>query len=108
MIPTTDQQLNRVFQALAHPIRRALLETLSRGPDTVVSLAEPFDVSLNAISKHIKTLEAAGLVVRSKEQKYHRLRLEPQAMDEAIDWMSHYSAFWRSNLDSLKERLEGE
>ena len=101
-----EADLNEIFHALAHPIRRALLESLASGPDTIVSLARPHAVSLNAVSKHVKTLEEAGLISRSRDRTYHRVTFEPQAMRPAIQWMEHYGAFWSENLKSLKHRLE--
>ena len=100
--------LDGVFHALAHPIRRALLESLASGPDTIVRLAQPHGVSLNAVSKHVKTLEAAGLVTRTRDRTYHRVTFQPQAMRSAMEWMEHYSDFWSQNLKALKQQMEGE
>ena len=101
-----DQNLDALFHALAHPTRRAILASLSKGPDTIVNLAEPHEMSLNAVSKHVKTLESAGLVTRSKDRTFHRITFQPQAMRPAAEWMEHYGAFWNENLASLKQSLE--
>jgi DNA-binding transcriptional ArsR family regulator len=106
MTSLQEADLNDIFHALAHPIRRSLLESLASGPDTIVRLAQPHAVSLNAVSKHVKTLEAAGLISRSRDRTYHRIALEPLAMRPALAWMEHYGAFWSENLNSLKHRLE--
>jgi DNA-binding transcriptional ArsR family regulator len=101
-----DTDLDRTFRALAHPIRRSLLESLQEGPKTVVAMAEPHEVSLNAVSKHLKVLEAAGLVARERDGTFHRLSLNASAMTPAYEWLSHYARFWRANLGALKQHLE--
>ncbi|NKB89233.1 MAG: metalloregulator ArsR/SmtB family transcription factor [Acidobacteria bacterium] len=103
---TRDSNLDSVFRALGHPTRRALLETLAAGPETVVNLAEPHDLSLNAVSKHLKTLEAAGLVSRQRDRTFHQITLRPEALRPALRWIEHYAAFWSDNLASLKRTLE--
>ena len=108
MIHAPQADLDAIFSALAHPIRRALLESLSEGPDSVMNLAEPHPVSLNAVSKHLKTLEAAGLILRTRDRTFHRVRINPRAMRPAIEWMTYYSAFWTENLKSLKRQLEDQ
>lgn len=106
MALTKTTEVDHVFRALAHPIRRSLLESLANGPETIVNLAEPHDVSLNAVSKHVKALEAAGLVVRQRDRTYHRLTLRPEAMRPALEWIEHYSDFWSQSLASLKRNME--
>lgn len=99
-------ELDAVFHALAHPIRRELLASLADASDTIVNLAAPFDVSLNAVSKHVKTLESAGLVTRTRDRTYHRVNFEAKALRPAMEWIEHYGAFWSQNLSSLKRELE--
>ena len=97
--------LNRTYAALAHPIRREMLETLRFGPSRVTDLAEPFDVSLAAASKHIRALETAGLLVREQAGRDHLLSLRPQPLADARDWIDAYRSFWESRLDALEEHL---
>lgn len=108
MLPTPTPDLDRVFRALAHPIRRAVLQRLTEGPETIVRLAEQHEVSLNAVSKHLKTLEAAGLVRRERDRTFHRLSLNGPALRPAADWLQFYAAFWSENLSALKTHLEDE
>lgn len=102
----TPENLNRIFAALAHPLRRSILERVNKGQRTVVELAVPHEVSLNAVSKHIKKLEAAGLVTRHVDGSYHRIAIDRTAMNQAIRWMTHYVPFWHENLQNLKSSLE--
>ncbi|WP_409494793.1 ArsR/SmtB family transcription factor [Amycolatopsis sp. cmx-11-12] len=83
-------QLSLIFGALADPTRRAILARLSEGEATVTGLAEPFDVSLQAISKHLKVLERAGLIVRGRDAQWRPCRLEATPLAEAADWLDHY------------------
>ena len=99
-------ELDRVFGALAHPVRRDILDRVSKRTRTVAELAGPHSLSLNAISKHIKKLEAAGLVRRDIDGTYHRISMEQQAMRDALRWLSHYVPFWHDNLQNLKATLE--
>ena len=99
--------LDAVFQALADPTRRRIVELLAReGPQAVSELARPFRMSLQAISKHIGVLAGAGLVRRTKRGRQQVCALEERPMSEAIDWMQEYQAFWRSNLKELARYLE--
>lgn len=107
MIAFPDEHLDRTFAALAHPIRRAILTRLARdGSASVSDLAEPFDVSLMAISKHLKVMDEAGLIRREKDGRIHRCTFEPEAMDVARDWIEEHRAFWTQQLDSLAAYLE--
>jgi len=98
--------LSRVFSALADPTRRAILARLIEGEATVNELAEPFDISLPAISRHLKVLEKAGLISRSREAQWRSSRLEPGPLREVTDWMEPYRKFWDVNLDRLDVHLK--
>jgi DNA-binding transcriptional ArsR family regulator len=97
--------LDAVFGALADPTRRTILERLSESEATVSELAEPFDVSLPAISRHLRVLDEAGLIVRRKDGRLHRCRLVEDPLGDAIAWIVHYGAFWEERLDSLEALL---
>jgi DNA-binding transcriptional ArsR family regulator len=101
-------RLDATFSALADPTRRAILARLASGEATTVQdLARPFDMSLPAISKHLKVLERAGLIARSKEAQYRPCHLNPQPLKEAADWIEHYRQFWEQSFDRLDEYLRG-
>jgi DNA-binding transcriptional ArsR family regulator len=102
-----SQSLDATFGALSDPTRRAIVARLTRGDALVGELAEPFDISLPAISKHLTVLEDAGLVVRTKEGRTRRCRLVDESMREALEWIATYGSFWEGQLDSL-ERLLAE
>jgi DNA-binding transcriptional ArsR family regulator len=99
-------KLDKVFGALADPTRRAILARLSRGDAPVCELAEPFDVSLPAISKHLRVLERAGLLTQDKQGRVRRCHLEATPMKAAADWIGRYRIFWTQQLDSLAQYLE--
>lgn len=99
-----NPQLDQVFRALADPTRRALLAQLRDGEQRVSDLAEPHDMSLAAVSKHIRSLERAGLVARRIQGRTHHCRLNPAALSNAHEWLSFYEQFWNEKLDAL-ERL---
>jgi DNA-binding transcriptional ArsR family regulator len=102
----TDERLDRTFAALAHPTRRAILTRLAReGSASVSDLAEPFDVSLMAVSKHLKVMDEAGLIRREKDGRVHRCSYDPRAMDAARDWIERHRRFWSQQLDSLTAYL---
>ncbi len=94
------------FQALADPTRRAILARLALGEASVGELAEPYAMSLPAVSKHLKVLEAAGLLARERDGRVHRCHLQPQAMRAAADWIAEYRRFWETQLDQLARYLE--
>jgi DNA-binding transcriptional ArsR family regulator len=100
-----NQRLDATFRALSDPTRRAIVERLTRGDASVGELAEPFDISLPAISKHLTVLEQAGLVARIKEGRTRRCRLNEQPMQEALRWIASYGSFWEGQLDSLERFL---
>jgi DNA-binding transcriptional ArsR family regulator len=101
-----DVRLDRTFAALADPTRRAILRRLSRGEALAGELAAPFAMSLPAVSKHLKVLEAAGLLVREKRGREHRCRLEPAPIRAGEAWMDELRRFWEARLDVLAELLE--
>ena len=103
----TADHLTLTFAALADPTRRAILARLTAGEASVTELAAPFEMSMPAISKHLKVLERAGLVVRSREAQWRPCRLEAAPLREVADWVEHYRAFWQDNLDRLDEYLRG-
>lgn len=102
----TRQNLDAVFSALSDPTRRAILQRLSQGEASVTQLADPFDISLPAISKHLHVLESAGLLTREKEGRIHRLRLDPKALISTAEWIDHYRPLWETQLDALSSYLE--
>ena|SRR5437773_2422890 len=95
------ERLDAVFAALSDPTRRAIVVRLSEGEASVSELAEPFPVSLPAVTKHLRVLERAGLLDHHKEGRVRRCRLVPEAMREADDWLARYRVFWDKRLDSL-------
>ena len=103
-----DTELNNVFFALADPTRRAIVGRLTQGPATVGALAEPFDISAPAISKHMKILDRAGLIDRSVVGREHHCSLHPQALKAAEDWLNFHREFWESRLDELDALLQQE
>jgi DNA-binding transcriptional ArsR family regulator len=101
----TDQ-LSRTFAALADPTRRAILARLSEGEATVGQLAEPFAMSFAAVSKHLRVLEAAGLVSRGRDAQYRPARLDARPLAAASDWIGDYARFWAGSFDSLGSYLD--
>jgi DNA-binding transcriptional ArsR family regulator len=98
-------RLSETFQALADPTRRAILARLSLGETSVNELAEPFDMSLPAVSKHLKVLERAGLISRSREAQYRPCKLEAQALMPIDEWLTEYRRLWEKRLDRLDAYL---
>jgi len=105
MVTHAFQALDKVFAALANPTRRAILERLAHGDTSVSALATPFAMSLPAISKHLRVLEQAGLIARTKDGRVHRLRLVVQPIRDAAAWMAHYEQFWEARLEALDHYL---
>jgi DNA-binding transcriptional ArsR family regulator len=101
----TDR-LDLTFAALADPTRRAILARLALGESSVTQLAEPFAMSLPAISKHLKVLERAGLITRGREAQWRPCRLEADPLKDAADWLEHYRQFWEQSLDRLAAYLK--
>ncbi len=106
MVKYQNDPLSTTFQALADPTRRAILARLALGEASVGELAEPYAMSLPAVSKHLKVLEGAGLLARERDGRVHRCHLEPQAMRAAADWIAEYRRFWEAQLDQLARYLE--
>jgi DNA-binding transcriptional ArsR family regulator len=97
--------LSATFAALADPTRRAILARLAMGETSVSDLAEPFDMSLPAVSKHLKVLERAGLIARGREAQWRPCRLKPIALREVDDWLEKYRRFWEERFDRLDDYL---
>lgn len=102
---TSQDRLSATFSALSDPTRRAILARLSLGETSVTELAQPFDMSMPAISKHLKVLETAGLIARGREAQWRPCRLQPGPLKEADDWLEHYRQFWEQSFDRLEEYL---
>jgi len=100
------QQLDRTFHALADPTRRAILARLTTGEASVTELASPFKMSLPAVSKHIKVLEHAGLIERSREAQYRPCRLDAGPLKDVSNWLADYRQFWEASFDRLDEYLK--
>lgn len=98
-------RLSETFAALADPTRRAILARLALGETSVTDLAEPFEMSLPAVSKHLKVLERAGLIARGREAQWRPCRLEPGPLKEVDNWVEHYRKFWEQSFDRLDEYL---
>jgi DNA-binding transcriptional ArsR family regulator len=101
-------QLSLTFAALADPTRRSILTRLAEGEATVSELAEPFSVSLPAISHHLKVLERAGLIVRSRDAQWRPSRLEAHPLDEAVDWMESRKQTWETRMNRLDAHLRSK
>jgi DNA-binding transcriptional ArsR family regulator len=97
--------LDRTFAALADPTRRSILARLAEGEASVTELAEPFEMSLPAVSKHLKVLEHAGLISRSRRAQWRPCRIEPAPLKGASDWLEEYRRLWEQRLDRLDEYL---
>jgi DNA-binding transcriptional ArsR family regulator len=102
-VPTDE--LTRTFAALADPTRRAILERLADGEATVNELAEPFPISVQAVSRHLRVLERAGLVTRGRSAQRRPARLAGAALGDVAEWLEKYRQFWEGSFDRLGERL---
>jgi len=102
----SPEQLDTTFAALADPTRRAILARLADGEATVTELAEPFTISLPAVSRHLKVLEHAGLIVRGRTAQYRPCRLEPRPLGEAAGWLENYRLLWEGSFDRLEDHLQ--
>jgi DNA-binding transcriptional ArsR family regulator len=100
-------QLTITFSALADPTRRAILARLTEGEATVKELAEPFPISVQAVSKHLKVLERAGLITRGRSAQRRPSRLQAAPLQEAVEWLEKYRLIWEGSFDRLDERLRG-
>jgi DNA-binding transcriptional ArsR family regulator len=102
----TDDDLSTTFAALADPTRRAILARLASGERSVTELAEPFEMSLPAVSKHLRVLERAGLIARGREAQWRPCRLEAARLKEVADWVERYRALWEQRFDRLDTYLQ--
>ena len=101
----SPDRLSTTFAALADPTRRAILARLASGVASVTELGEPFEMSLPAVSKHLKVLERAGLIARGREAQWRPCRLEARPLRHAADWLEHYRRFWEQSFDRLEDYL---
>ena len=101
-----DADLNTTFRALADPTRRAILARLARGDASVLEIAEPFDMTQPAITKHLKVLERAGLIARGRDAQRRPCRLEPRRLKQAADWIATYRKFWEESYSRLDAYLQ--
>ena len=106
MVKYKSSLLNDVFGALADPTRRRILEHLAHGDQCVTDLARPHDMSLPAVSKHLRVLEDAGLIRRQRNGRVHQMKLEAKPMQEAQAWIDRYRKFWEANLDQFEKYLD--
>lgn len=104
-VETQAEHLDLIFAAMADATRRSMLDRLRNGPLTICELARPYAMSLNAVSKHVKTLERAGLIRRSIRGREHSCELDASRLSDAINWMSYYSEFWSGRMDALGKHL---
>jgi len=102
---TTTDELSVTFAALADPTRRAILARLAEGEATVNELAAPFDLTQQAISRHVKVLEHAGLISRTATAQFRPCRLEPDRLDGAVEWIAHHREVWSERFDRLDDHL---
>jgi len=101
----SPDRLTPIFSALADPTRRAILARLALGEASVKTLAEPFAISLPAVSKHLKVLERAGLIGRGRDAQWRPCRLEPAPLKDAAQWLEQYRGFWEESFDRLADHL---
>src|SRR5271170_6387692 len=102
----TPDPLSATFAALADPTRRAILARLTSGEVSVTELAEPFEMSMPAVSKHLKVLERAGLIARGRDAQWRPCRLEASPLRDVADWVEHYRRFWEQSFDRLDDYLQ--
>src|SRR5882757_731252 len=102
----TADRLSLTFAALADPTRRAILARLTAGATSVTELAEPHDMSLPAISKHLGVLERSGLIERSRAAQWRPCRLKAEPLKDAVNWLEHYRTFWEQSFDRLEDYLQ--
>ncbi|RKR02910.1 ArsR/SmtB family transcription factor [Maricaulis maris] len=103
---TDSDPLDAVFGALAHPVRRQILARLAEQDATVNELAEPFDMSLPAISKHLRVLEAAGIISRGKRAQFRPCHLEPEPLEAVAGWADQYRHIWQARFDAMTRAIE--
>lgn len=105
MVDYRDPNLDAVFSSLGDATRRAILSRLTSGAVSISELAAPYEISLTAVSKHVRVLESAGLVTKEKEGRTFYVRLNPEPLRSAAEWIAHYRRFWEESLDSLGDFL---
>ncbi len=103
----SERKLDRIFHALSDPTRRAIISRLTNGPANVTALAEPFAMSLNGVSKHLKTLESAGLIHKNVAGRVSVCSLNEACLRDAHAWLDHYQHFWEDSLESLSDHMKG-
>jgi DNA-binding transcriptional ArsR family regulator len=103
--PSRSDPLSATFGALSDPTRRAMLARLARGEATVAELAAPFDITPPAVTKHLKVLQRAGLIVQGREKRWRPCRLQPAPLKQAADWVEQYRQCWEQRLDRLEDYL---
>jgi len=103
---STSDRLSSTFAALADPTRRAILSRLASGEASVSELAKPFEMSMPAVSKHLRVLEHAGLIERGRDAQWRPSRLKAEPLRDVADWVGHYKRFWEESLDRLDEYLQ--
>ena len=103
---STEQQLDKVFKALSDSTRRSILLRIRESDETVNEIASQFNISLPAVSKHLKVLEHAGLISRIKDGRKRMCHAEPRLLDDALGWLEFYQSFWNTRLDNLKTFIE--
>jgi DNA-binding transcriptional ArsR family regulator len=101
-----EDELSRLFGAVADPTRRAILDRLTEGPATVGELAQPFEMTFAAVSKHLRVLEAAGLISRERNAQYRSAHLDAAPLRAASSWLRKYERFWTESFDTLEARLQ--
>lgn len=99
-------QLSDVLTAISHPSRRAIIGQLSKGPARFLDVAEPFDTALNAVSKHLKVLERAGLIEKKKQGREVMISLKAEPLKAVADWVHHYEQFWNARLDEFAQHFK--
>ena len=104
--PLDEDELDLIFGALADPTRRSILAQLAHGDATGVELSEPFDISQQGIAKHLKVLEHAGLITRTRTAKSRTCRLEPDRLDDAVEWIARHRQMWADRYDRLDAHLQ--
>jgi len=102
----SPDRLSSTFAALADPTRRAILARLASGETSVTDLAKPFDISLPAVSRHLKVLEGAGLIARGRDAQWRPCRLQATPLKSVADWVEHYRRFWEESFDRLDDYLK--
>ena len=108
MVKSSAARLDSVFHALADPTRRHILRSVASRERTVTEIARPYKMSLAAVSKHLKVLESAELIARERRGSFHIVRMKPETLKPAEEWISRYTCYWNAQFDNLERMLEGE